>query len=1273
MPPIMKRYTSTTVFLIILLFFTGTVFPQLSVDITLVQNNSTCIGDPCYYEGPSILINEVMQSPNSIYDGCIFGYSLTPGDCQGEWIELYNPNPCEPVDISCYFMGNAKDYGSAGDPDYFAGGFTLPETPVIIPPLGFCVIRGVNAEEIDPTLLIQNGGNTYEYELNDPNKVCMEETRLWFPNAGGWFAFYDNNGVMQDAIKWATESGVGGNPCIATNDGCPYEGTLESGDENPQCMSVISTVTIPDSYGLSFQRAPDGGPWQTDNAGVSSMGDCNGDCNDIPEVTCDGEATAVPSGGTPPYYYEWDYLNQLGATISGLCEGEYCVTITDAQGNTATDCIYIYNADDPVLIMDSTMVTCYGYADGTAHVDINTNNEPSEVIWSNSASASGVTSHDISNLGPGTYIVTVTDAGFCTAIDTVTITEPPQLIISVGTDTTICDYESADIFASVSGGIPPYSYQWDNGLGSGSGDNSAHTISPGLGNYGTTVYNITFTDSNGCQITDDVTITSVICDCETPPVPFNIIQPPCCGDNVSIEYAGPGLGTVSGVDLIDPEYTWDIGSVTLISGTLNGSGVPGTLVVSPPGCGNSYDITLTVQNHEGVVPCYPASHTETIVVPSQVVIDNQTGSSVPCFGDPGTITITASGGTGSLDYEISTNPVTSQGNGSFSGLPAGTYTITITDDNECSVTTTETVTEPDLLTTTAVFTDLLCFGDANGTITLTPSGGTLPYSYYNGITTNNDGYFNGLSGGDYTVTVTDYNGCDTTVSGYINEPPPIVVDEPVTTDILCYGDDDGIISVTASGGTGILTYSTDIYINQTGYFTGLDSDDYTIIIEDENNCTETVTATINEPPELTLTISSDTVCIDEITSVTVYPSGGTPEYTYLWNNYETTQSVTDIPGVTTSYSVVVTDANNCVKNISTTVFVYPPLAITIYPDDTICAGDPATIYATYSGGMGEPYTLTLINSSTVIQTPYTVYPPITTTYTVCIDDNCPTPQACDDLEIVVMPDPPVDFLADIYEGCEPLTVHFDEINLHEGQTYHWDFNDPWGSTNAWGKNPTHTFDNPGIYDVSCIVTSQYGCTSTYTWHEMISVWANPVAAFLPYPQVATILEPVIFFENNSSTFFITNWTFGDGDSSNVIHPQHYYPGPGTYPIQLAVETEHGCVDTTWSDVVIQDIITFYAPTAFSPDFDQMNGLFSPIGHGIDPDYWHLMIYDRWGEKVWETYVYDANEETGEVYNGWDGTVRDKKIGETAVYGWLVIYRDVTGAEHQESGLVTLIR
>jgi len=643
------------------------------------------------------------------------------------------------------------------------------------------------------------------------------------------------------------------------------------------------------------------------------------------------------------------------------------------------------------------------------------------------------------------------------------------------------------------------------------------------------------------------------------------------------------------------------------------------------------------------------------------------GTDVSCNGgSDGSATVEVTGGTPGYTYTWSNSSTTED----LPGIPAGQYEVTVTDANQCTAVSGITISEPPLLTSVISGSDPLCAGN-EGTADVEVSGGTPPYTYFWEPVNETSEDINGLQSGEYTVLITDANGCTITNSIIIDEPYPITT-QISGTDLLCYGDvSNGSAGISATGGTQPYIYSWSNGGN-TQTIVNIGAGTYTVTVTDQNGCTAEDNITINEPPEFIVTIPEPGwICIGESVSLIANVSGGTPGYSYEWNNGIMEEWNNVSPGFTANYSVSATDINGCQTSANVTVNVYGQLTIDAFPDDTICAGESTVIYANYAGGMGEPYTVTI--NGIEAELPYTVSPSETTTYSVCVNDECSTPVVCDEAEVVVMDIPPVDFVADIYEGCEPLTVHFNEISEHEGQTYDWNFGDQWGSTSSNSKYPVHVFEEPGEYDVSCTVTDNHGCTNTWTWNEMISVYPDPVASFLPYPQVATILKPMIYFENTSSTYWSSQWDFGDGDQSSDTHPQHKYDTSGTYMVELVVVSEHGCVDTAWSEVIIQDVNTFYAPTAFTPDFDDMNGLFSPVGHGIDPDNWYMAIYDRWGEKIWETGIYDVDEETGKVNHGWDGSIKGGDIGESAVYSWMVIYRDLSGAEHQHTGLVTLIR
>ena len=351
-----------------------------------------------------------------------------------------------------------------------------------------------------------------------------------------------------------------------------------------------------------------------------------------------------------------------------------------------------------------------------------------------------------------------------------------------------------------------------------------------------------------------------------------------------------------------------------------------------------------------------------------------------------------------------------------------------------------------------------------------------------------------------------------------------------------------------------------------------------------------------------------------------------------------------------------------------TVNVYPPLSITLSANhDTICSGDSVVISAIVGGGDGAPYLITNLNDDVVVSPPFTVYPDETTPpYVISVNDFCTTPVATDTIEITVLPSPPIVMYANPIEGCQPLTVQFLESTPNQGQTYLWDFGDD-AFNISYQKNPEHTFLNEGIYDISIRVTSSFGCISTELREEMITVYPKPDASFTTYPQSVSIIKPIIYFDNLSTNCEVTHWAFGDGDSAHIMNPghtNHTYESSGLYKVILIAESDKNCKDTAYQDVLIKDEFTFYAPTGFSPDNDGTNDIFLPVGIGIDPENFLMLIYDRWGEKVFVTH---------DFFQGWDGKIKGKKIGENGIYTWLVVYKDFQGVEHQESGSVSLIR
>jgi gliding motility-associated-like protein len=309
---------SATVFTL----FNVSSFAQMTATFTTTENTN-CAGNPCNYEGPGILINEIMISP-SVFDGSLWGGSVSQA---GEWIELYNPDVCNAVDVSCWYLGN-----NTNDPVAYGGGFVIPAN-TIVPPAGFLILRGINMTPVPSDLLVANGGNTLEIVVDEG--VCITGgTRLWFPNAGGWFAFYDNLGNPQDAVSWGNQSNIANVPCVPDVQGCTSIGSLINYNSIPaDRKNVISPDAIPNSLGQSLRRNPDGASWAL-GFGSPTYGFCNTDCAEVGNGSdCTGTATVFVEGGTPPYFYFWPNAEgQSEQTAVNLCGGINEVVVFDNLG-----------------------------------------------------------------------------------------------------------------------------------------------------------------------------------------------------------------------------------------------------------------------------------------------------------------------------------------------------------------------------------------------------------------------------------------------------------------------------------------------------------------------------------------------------------------------------------------------------------------------------------------------------------------------------------------------------------------------------------------------------------------------------------------------------------------------------------------------------------------------------------------------------------------------------------------------------------------------------
>lgn len=624
-----------------------------------------------------------------------------------------------------------------------------------------------------------------------------------------------------------------------------------------------------------------------------------------------GSATAIPSGGTPPYSFMWNN-GSTNMMISGLQAGTYTVTLTDAAQCTDEASVTITESPAVNVTISGTETICDPEGEGNATANASGGVPPYSYQWSNGSNTPTVT-----DLPEGSYSVTVTDALGCTAVETIDVDIIDDFVLDIAIQNVLCFGESTgSILAEGWGGTPPYTYQWSNGV----------TGTPLLENIPAGSYSVTVTEQNGCVLVEDFIITE-------PP----LLNASASGSGAVCPGAADGMASANASGGTLPySYEWSNGQTTQTIGGLN----PGT-----------YTVTVTDANG-----CQDVASVTLTQAPGAAVV--VTGTEVVCgTGNLGSASATPTAGTPPFSFSWSNGSASSI----INNLPAGTYTVTVTDANGCTATDGITINVVDDITLSADVKSIRCFGESNGEITVTPSGGDAPYTYQwsNGPTTP---MITGLGAGTYTVTVTDANGC-TASQTYIVMEPPLLNVNAVGTDVLCPGETTGTANAVAFGGTAPYTYEWSTGAT-TQVLNGLGAGTYTVTATDASNCTAVGTVTIDQAQAPIVTISAtEVVCGEGSTGdATANVVGGTPPYTYLWSNGATTPTVSNLPEGT--YTVTVTDANGCTGVAQEDVDVIDDFEVMLTPSNLICNNDNSgRVLATPSGGT-PPYTYQWSNGAT---------------------------------------------------------------------------------------------------------------------------------------------------------------------------------------------------------------------------------------------------------------------------------------------------------------------
>ncbi len=605
------------------------------------------------------------------------------------------------------------------------------------------------------------------------------------------------------------------------------------------------TVTVTDNIGCTATRS-----FTINEPATALSGSITAQTNNSTFGGSTGSATVTPAGGTPGYTYSWSPAGGTAATASNLTAGTYVVTITDANGCTATASATITQPTLELFAQSRINVSCFGGNNGSATVGISSGTGPYTYSWS----PSGGTAATATGLTAGTYTVTVTGSGASgTATQSFTISQPAAALsaASGGGKTDVSCFGGGNGTATVSptGGTGPYSYSW-----APSGGTAATATGLAAGTY-----TVTVTDAKGCQTTRSFAIGQ----------PAAALSAATGGGKTDVSCFGGTNGTAT----VSPTggtpgytYSWSPSGGTAATATGLAAGTYTVTVTDANACQTTRSFTIG----------QPAAALNAAVGGGK--------TNVSCNGgNNGTATVAPTGGTGPYTYSWSPSGGTAA---TATGLGVGVYTVTVTDANGCQATRSFTITQPSALGATRSWTNIACFGGSTGVASVNVTGGTAPYTYSWSPSGGTAATATGLTAGTYVVTVTDANGCQLTRSYTIVEPAS-ALSAGITsqTNNTTYGGTTGSATVTATGGTPGYTYSWSPSGGTAATASGLTAGTYTVTVTDANACTTTQSVTITQPTLVVFAQGQTNVaCNGSATgSATVGITVGTGPYTYSWS------------------------------------------------------------------------------------------------------------------------------------------------------------------------------------------------------------------------------------------------------------------------------------------------------------------------------------------------------------------------------------------------------
>ena len=980
-------------------------------------------------------------------------------------------------------------------------------------------------------------------------------------------------------------------------------------------------------------------------------------------------------GGTAPYTFKWSN-NATTTAITNLPQGSYACTITDAKGCTQSTTGSI--GVNPITITSKNITTasCKGVKNGAVTVSAGggtTANGNYKYQWSNGQTANAA-STTLANVEPGVYVLTITDDNSCARFDTFTVDAARTLVSNaIKTDVSCKGLSNGFISVNVTTtgtSAPPYTFNWS--LNAGTAANTASSTI--VRSLGAGKYILGINDKDGCRLDTSYTIKEPDSIKIDTVYLKNVSCQSITGNDGEINVKSSGGTPYYGFGF---HYQWSRSATDTMP------------IISKLTPGN-YTVTVTDS-----AAC-TSTRTFAISPPSLPVIDSIYVRNATCFEKTdGVLRVFARAAQGITlkSFNWSNGGVID----SIINLSRGTYSITITDNNNCTVTGSKTVSSPSVITLDSVnqiTTNPSCPNTGTGKIDLPMKGGSPPYHYsWTGGPNQTGSVFASLNAGSYTFTVSDMNGCQPVVTTItLVDPPSIQIKFANLANVSCYDKDkctagggDGKATAIASGGTSNTGKYTFIWVSgekcngsNTCSALKLCSGFQQVTVSD-NACSMVDSVQIGTPDSFSFRnpiILSPSCYGLKDGSVEVRPQGGTGAYNFLWSTGSTRNSIVNIAAG--RYSVLISDANQCTYNYSVTVVQPDSLKVDTVAgktNDVSCHGlTDGQIGVKKVGGNDGSVQFQWSNNISTTDVASNLPAGI---YSVTMVDA----KGCRDslTHIVNQPDPIFFYLAPI----QPPHCNGDLTSIK--------------LDTAFGGTYQHQFslsvDNGPQYPIGYFVPVFGGQTHVLSIVEQFTNCSVDTTVSVPEPPAISVTFNTPYVTDNIPVLRI-----GLGDSVRVDStilkvstslpldsiswtPNRYltfgnsllYPtirplNDTTY--KLTITDVNGCMGTAYLSIELERNRNIYIPYAFSPNDDDVNDFFGAFaGVGVQSIN-YMRIFDRWGEIIFSKENFSPNDNL--QVSGWDGKYKGTPA-PPGVYVYIIEVLFQDGQKLLYRGDVTLVR